>query len=148
MHSVFVLSVVGKPLAPTTSAKARKLLRAGAAKKVWSKFGTFGIQLHSETRTETPLTSLGYDGGTKFEGFAVVCGQENVLAVKLDLPDKAQIVRKLKKRRVLRRARRFRNCRRRPARFDNRARKDWLAPSQAVMVQSRLKVLRALFAMY
>jgi hypothetical protein len=149
MHTVFVLSIEGAPLTPTTPAKARKLLRSGAAKKVWSKFGTFGIQLLTEVRTETPLATMGYDGGTKFEGFAVVCGRENVLSVKLDLPDKQKIVRKLEERRNLRRARRFRNTRRRPARFDNRTRNsNWLAPSQRVMVQSRLKVLMALFAIY
>jgi RRXRR protein len=149
MHSVFVLSIAGTPLTPTTPARARKLLRAGVAKKVWSRFGTFGVQLVIESRTEIPLTTLGYDGGTKFEGFAVVCGEENVLAVKLDLPDKKQIVRKLEQRRTLRRARHFRKCRRRPVRFDNRTRRpDWIAPSQLVLVQSRLKVLDALFAIY
>jgi hypothetical protein len=147
MHSVFVLSIEGKPLTPTTPARARKLLEAGVAQKAWSKFGTFGIQLLVESRTEVPLTTWGYGGGAKFEGFAVMCGRENVLAIKLDLPDKQPIVRKLEERRTLRRARHFRRCRRRPARFDNRRRKlDWIAPSQLVMVQSRLKVLAALFA--
>src|SRR5690348_1385940 len=42
-HSVFVLDCHGRPLTPTTPAKARKLLRAGVAVKVWSQFGTFGI---------------------------------------------------------------------------------------------------------
>jgi hypothetical protein len=120
MHSVFVLSKAGEPLTPTTPARARKLLKAGAVKKVWSKFSTFGIQLLVESRSETPLTTLGYDGGTKFEGFAVVCGSENVLCVKLDLPNKQKIVRKLEERRHLRRARRFRKLRRRAKRSNNR----------------------------
>lgn len=147
-HRVFVLDVGGKPLTPTTSARARKLLAVGVAKKRWSKFGTFGIQLLAETRQEKPTTSLGVDPGTKFEGYAVVCGQENSLSVKLDLPDKKQIVKKLIKRRTLRRSRRFRKCRRRPARFQNRRRQGFLAPSQIVMLCSRLKLLRALFAIY
>jgi hypothetical protein len=147
-HAVYVLDMSGKPLTPTTPAKARKLLKAGAAKKVWSKFQTFGIQLLTETRQARPITSLGVDPGTKFEGYAVICGTENALAVKLDLPDKQNIAAKLKKRRSLRRARRFRKCRRRPARFANRSRKGFIAPSQLVIVCSRLKVLRALFALY
>lgn len=147
-HSVFVLAVDGKPLTPTTPAKARKLLKHGAAKKVWSKFGTFGIQLFEPTRTAMPVTALGIDVGTKFEGYAVVCGMENSLAVKLDLPDKKQIGRKLDTRRMLRRARRFRNCRRRAARFANRGRKGFLAPSQTVVVGSRLKILAALYHCY
>jgi hypothetical protein len=101
-----------------------------------------------ETRKETPLTVLGYDVGTKFEGIAVVSGKENSLAVKLDLPDKKQIVRKMKERRVLRRARRHRNCRRRPSRFDNRGRKGFIAPSQKVVIGSRLKVLGECFRLY
>jgi RRXRR protein len=147
-HSVFVLDVDGKPLAPTTPARARKLLEAGVARKRWSKFGTFGIQLLAPSRSETPLTALGVDHGTKFEGYAVVCGDENALAIKLDLPDKKKIVRKITERRVLRRARRYRKCRRRPMRFQNRSRKGFLAPSQSVIVGSRLKVLRELFRIY
>lgn len=118
------------------------------ARKRWSKFGTFGIQMLVPTRSETPRCSLGVDHGTTFEGYAAVCGAQNVLAVKLDLPNKKTIASKLTERRQLRRARRFRKCRRRPARFQNRSRKGFLAPSQAVIVGSRLKVLRALFAIY
>jgi hypothetical protein len=102
------------------------------ARKRWSKFGTFGIQLLTDTRTDTPNTALGVDKGTKFEGYSVVVGNENPLNIKLDLPDKKVIVRKLEERRTLRRARRHRNCRRRPKRLDNRRRENWLAPSQAV----------------
>jgi len=147
-HSVYVIGVDGKPLAPTKPSKARKLIKGGQAKKCWSKFNTFGIQMLVETRKETPLTVLGYDGGTKFEGIAVVSGKENSLAVKLDLPDKKNIVRKTEERRVLRRTRRHRNCRRRLARFNNRGRRGFIAPSQAVVVGSRLKVLGECFRLY
>jgi hypothetical protein len=143
-----VLGVDGKPLTPTKPARARKLLKGEVAKKVWSKFGTFGIQMLVETRKETPLTVLGYDVGTKFEGIVAVSGTENVLAIKLDLPDKKKIVRKIKARRTLRRTRRSRNCRRRPCRSLNRSRVDFLTPSQAVVVGSRLKILREFFRLY
>jgi hypothetical protein len=73
---------------------------------------------------------------------------ENPLAVKLDLPDKKNIVKKVKERRVLRRARRHRNCRRRPVRSDNRSRASFIAPSQAVVVGSRLKVLGECFRLF
>lgn len=148
LHTVFVLGVDGRPLTPTTPARARKLLRAGAATPVWSKLNTFGIRLLAPTRQEVEAGALGVDHGSKFEGYSVVVGHENPLNAKLDLPDKRQIVRKLEERRRLRRARRFRKCRRRPQRFDNRRRRDWLAPSQAVLVGSRLKVLRELFRIY
>ena len=149
MHTVFVIGVNGEPLAPTTSARARRLLDGGQATKCWSKFGVFGIRMLVNTRAEKPLTTLGYDGGTKFEGFAAVSGNENVLAVKLDLPDKKKIVRKMTERRILRHARRHRNCRRRASKFDNRWRSSgWLAPSQSVIVGSRLKILAELFRLY
>jgi len=147
LHSVFVLGSDGKPLTPTTPARARKLLKGGQAKKAWSKFGTFGIQMLVETRKETPLTVLGYDIGTRYEGIAVVSGTENVLAVKLDLPDKNNIVRKMEERRHLRKNRRYRKCRKRLVRL-NRSRRYFLAPSQVVMVGSRLKVLGACFKIY
>ncbi|MGD0041976.1 MAG: RRXRR domain-containing protein, partial [Isosphaeraceae bacterium] len=57
-HTVFVLSLDENPLTPTTPAKARKLIRGGVAKQVWSKFGTFGIQMLVSTRRETPRVAL------------------------------------------------------------------------------------------
>jgi hypothetical protein len=147
-HSVFVLSKEGTPLTPTTPKRARTMLKDGVAKSVWNKFGCFGIQILVETRKEVPRTILGVDLGTKFEGYAVVSGKENSLAVMLRLPDKKKIVKKLEERRMLRRARRQRNCRRREARFDNRERKGFIAPSQLVIVQSRLKVMQEFFKCY
>lgn len=146
-HSVFVLGADGHPLSPTTPAKARKLLEGGKAEKVWSKFGTFGIHILAETRMDIPLTVLGYDVGTKYEGIVVVSGHENVLSVKLDLPDKKMIVRRIEERRSLRRTRRQRNCRRRPAR-SNRKTMKFLTPSQLVVIESRIKVLSACFRIY
>jgi hypothetical protein len=100
------------------------------------------------TRYEVLKTTLGVDNGTKFEGYVVVCGKENSLSVKLDLPDKKKIVRKLAERSALRRMRRFRHCRRRAACFSNRKRQGFLAPSQAVVVFSPLKILREFFRLY
>jgi hypothetical protein len=149
VHTVFVVGADGEPLAPTTPVRARHLMREKQAEACWSKFGIFGIQMLVPTRKESLKTVLGYDAGTKYEGLAVVSGTENVLAVKLDLPDKRKIARKMAERRILRRARRHRNCRRRATRFDNRSRSaGWIAPSQSVIVGSRLKVLRELFRMY
>ena len=147
-HNVFVLDVEGNPLTPTNFRKAKKLIKGGVAKKVWSKFGTLGIQMLIETRKEKPDCAIGIDHGTKFEGYSIVCDKENNLNIKLDLPDKKNIVRKLKERRILRRTRRSQKCRRREARFENRNREGFIAPSQMVIINSRLKVIKELIKMY
>lgn len=147
-HNVFVLDIEGKPLTPTTNARARKLLKSRQAKPVWNKFGKFGIQMLVETRKETPETVLGIDFGTKFEGYAIVVGKENNIAVMWKLPDKKKIVTKLGERRLLRRARRFRSCGRRQCRSNNRGRENFIAPSQNMIIQSRLKVIREFFKYY
>lgn len=147
-HSVFVLDVNGKPLTPCKPSKARNLLKGNQAKPVWNKFGMFGIQMLVETGKETPKTVLGVDFGTKFEGYAVVTGKENNLSAMWKLPDKEKIVKKLDERRQMRRARRWRTCRRRECRSDNRNKDGFIAPSQLMMVQSRLKALKEFFKCY
>lgn len=147
-HNVFVLDVNGKPLTPTTNSKARKLMKNNQAKPIWNKFSQFGIQMLVDTRKETPKTVLGVDFGTKFEGYSIVVGTENNLSVMWKFPDKKNLVRKLTERRQLRRARRYRNCRRRPERFDNRKKDDFIAPSQLQIVNSRLKCMNQFFKCY
>ena len=147
-HNVFVVGFDGKPLTPTTNAKVRKLMEGKQAKPVWNKFGKFGIQMVVPTRKNSPKTALGTDFGTKFEGYAVTVGKENNLSVMWKLPDKKKIVRKLEERRRLRRARRQRKTRRRPCKFDNRGKDGFIAPSQLVIVNSRLKCLQELFKCY
>jgi len=147
-HAVFVVGVDGTPLTPTTSAKARKLLKGKQAKPIWNRFGQFGLRMLVKTGTITPNTILGVDFGTKFEGYAVVTGKENNLAVMWKLPDKKNIVRKCEERRQLRRARRFRNCRRKQCRFSNRDKKGFIAPSQLVIIYSRLKAISEFLKCY
>ncbi|MBI4447898.1 RRXRR domain-containing protein [Candidatus Woesearchaeota archaeon] len=147
-HNVFVLDVEGKPLTPTTNAKARKLIRDKQAKPIWNKFSQFGIQMLAQTREGMPKFVLGCDWGTKFEGLSVVSETNNNLNVMWKLPNKKTIVNKLEERRQLRRARRWRNCRRRECRFGNRGKKGFIAPSQLVIVQSRLKAMQELLKGY
>jgi len=147
-HSVFVLNVDGEPLTPCKPSKARKLLKDKQAKTIWNKFGMFGIQMLRRVGSKHPETTLGYDMGTKFEGHAIVCGGEGNLCVMWKLPDKKKIVKKKEEQRRLRRARRWRNCRRRECKFNNRERDGFIAPSQNVILQSRLKALKELFRCY
>ena len=145
---IFVLSKKGKPLTPCKNGKARKMLVGGVARVVWNKFGEFGIQMLIPTREHTPKVVLGIDTGTKFEGLSLIVGKENQLNVMWLLPDKKVLVRKLKERRTLRRARRQRNCRRREARFNNRNKDGFIAPSQLMIVNSRLKCIKEFFKYY
>ena len=147
-HSVFVIGVDGKPLTPTTNAKARKLMKGNQAKPVWNKFSQFGLQMLVETRKNVPQTILGIDNGTKFEGYTVTTGTENNFAVMWKLPDKKKLVKKLEERRRLRRARRFRNCRRRACRINNRNKDGFIAPSQLQVVMSRIKCINELIKCY
>jgi len=148
-HSIPVIGVDGTPLTPTMPSKARKLVKGGQATGFWNKLDQYCLRLTVETRTGGLDAELGVDPGAKYDGYAVVCGDENPLNIKVNLPDKEKIVRKITERRHLRRARRFRKCRRRPRRFNNRRRaRDWIAPSQLVLVQVRLKVLTALLDTY
>jgi RRXRR protein len=148
-HTVPVIGQDGQPLTPTTPARARKLARAGQAVPFWTRLNTWAIRMVVPTRKEQPRCGLGVDHGHAHEGYAVVCGTENVLNVTLHLPDKAHVVRKLQERAQLRHSYRSRRRRRRPKRFSNRRRKpDWIAPSQLVLVQARLTMLRTLRALY
>ena len=85
---VFVLGVDGKPLTPVKPQRAKRLMKDKQAKPIWNKFSQFGIQMLVETRKETPKSVLGCDFGTKFEGYSLISGKENVLNVMLKLPDK------------------------------------------------------------
>lgn len=145
---IFVLSFTGSPLTPCKPQKARKLILGKVAVVVWNKFGQFGIQMLVQTREFVLKTVLGIDFGTKFEGYSLISGSENLLNVMWLLPDKKVLVRKLEERRDLRRARRWRNCRRREARFDNRSKNGFIAPSQLMMVNSRLKCIKEFFRDY
>lgn len=148
INRIFVLSCEGKPLTPCRPQKARKLLIGGIAKVIWNKFGEFGIQLSVRTREFTPKVVLGEDWGSKFEGYSLISGSENLSNVMLLLPDKKKLVKKLEERRQLRRAKRWRNCRRRECRSDNRNRNNFIAPSQMQIINSRLKIMREFFKCY
>jgi hypothetical protein len=145
---IFVIGVDGKPLTPVKPQRAKRLMKEKQAMPVWNKFSRFGIQMIVDTRKETPKTVLGQDWGTKFEGYSLISGKENVLNVMLKLPDKKKLIKKLEERKHLRRARRWRNCKRRESRFDNRKREDFVAPSQLQVVNSRLKCMDEFFKCY
>lgn len=137
----------GTPLMPCAPSKARKLLRAGAAVRKWTKTGIFYIQLTTPTSTHTQVMVLGHDPGAHYDGMAIVTAKQVQMTGMLIV--KNHISQKLDQRRHMRHARRFRKTRRRPARFDNRIRaQGWLPPSIQVKADMRQAFLKALFAIY
>jgi 5-methylcytosine-specific restriction endonuclease McrA len=133
-NRVFVLDTDHVPQTPVHPAVARKMLtekRAAVLTRV-----PFTIIL--KTRGPGPLFvrqhRLKIDPGSKTTGLALLDGGKVVWAA--ELTHRGQRIKEaLEKRRVVRRGRRQRTTRYRPARFDNRRRpKGWLPPS----LQSRV----------
>ena len=142
-----VLHKDGSPLTPCKPAKARKLLKGCVAEKRWNRLGQFYIQMLVETGKQTPEMWLANDPGSKYDGIAVGTATRVQTTAMLELP--RGIEKKLTNRKQLRRARRFRNCRRRPARFNNRCRPEgWIAPSQKAKVDFRLRIIHELYKLY
>src|SRR3989338_7940993 len=123
-------------------------MEGNQAKPIWNKFGEMGIRMLVDTRKETPKTILGCDFGAKFEGYSILSGKENILNAMWKLPEKNKLAKKLEERRTMRRARRFRNCRRRECRSDNRNKEGFIAPSQLQVINSRLKCMSEIFKCY
>lgn len=143
-----VVSLDGIPLMPTTPAHSRKLLKDRVARPRRNKLGLFYIQMRIPVGTATQPMILTDDFGGRHEGMAVASHRQVELTAQVELP--VGIPKKMATRAALRRARRFRHCPRRPARFANRRYhgRSWLAPTQAAKTHVRLKTARELCALY
>lgn len=147
MQKVPVVHIDGTPLMPCSPSKARKLLNNGGAIKKWTKTGVFYIQLTTPTSKNTQSLVLGFDPGAKYDGFCVASEQQMQSSGMLVVDNR--IVKKMEQRRNMRRARRFRKTRRRPARFDNRKKPEgWLPPSIKAKVDMRIQFFEHLLAIY
>jgi len=125
---------------PATPARARQLLKQGKAKPYWNKLGIFGIILTYEVQPDNQDLVVGIDPGSSFEGWSVVGTKETVLNGMSEAPK--HVKKAVEVRRTLRRARRFRNCWRRPARFNNRLRnKTALPPSTLARWNAKVRIL-------
>lgn len=147
MQKVPVVHQDGTPLMPCSPAKARKLLKAGAAVKKWTKTDMFFIQLTTPTGKETQPMVMGIDPGANYDGICIASEKQMQMSGMLLV--KNRIARKMDVRRSMRRARRWRNCRRRPKRFSNRTRKEgWLPPSIKAKVDTRVALIKSLISIY
>ncbi len=126
-NHVFVLDTNRKPLTPCKPGVARSLLKAGKA-SVFRRY-PFTIILNKEVDANPEPLELKLDPGSKVTGIALKQGNHIIFAAELQHRGQ-QIKEALLSRRQLRRSRRNRKTRYRPARFLNRTRsKGWLAPS-------------------
>ena len=123
---VYVHDARGRPLDPTTPARARLLLKRGQAEVVART--PFTIRMVDREDGYTTEVMLGVDSGYSKVGFSAVTQKEELLAGVMILRN--DMSKNLEQRKRYRRNRRSRNTRYRAPRFDNRKREEgWLAPS-------------------
>jgi hypothetical protein len=128
------------PLMPTSSVRARQLLKQGKAKPYWNKLGIFCIILTYDVQPDNQELVVGIDPGSSFEGWSVVGTQETVLNGMSEAPK--HVKKAVEVRRTMRRARRGRKCWRRPARFNNRLnRRQFLPPSTFARWNAKVRIL-------
>jgi 5-methylcytosine-specific restriction endonuclease McrA len=138
----FVLNINREPLTPVHPAAARKLLAQSKA-AIFRQF-PFTIILKEESTESIQPLEIKIDPGSKVTGLAILCGSKLIWAAELTHRG-ATIQSALLSRRQLRRGRRNRKTRYRPARFLNRTRpKGWLAPSLQHRVDTTLTWVRKL----
>ena len=139
---VFVLDKAGRPLMPTTPARARILLQNTRA--VLVRLHPFAIRLKYRIGGEVQPILLALDPGSKTTGMALarVVGKTRFALWLGELIHRGAVIRKhLQQRSAFRRRRRGANLRYRAPRFNNRTRpKGWLAPS----LQHRVDTTRSL----
>ena len=124
--SVFVKSMRGEPLMPTSNQKARKLLKSKQA-TIYS-YQPFCIQLCHPTGEATQTCRVGIDTGSKHMGFAVVQNEKVIQKGEVEL--RQDVSGNLTTRKLYRRERRSRKTRYRAPRFLNRRIPDhWIPPS-------------------
>jgi len=138
-----VISKTGKPLMPTSSARARELVRKGRALRRFSH-GLFYIKLTDRSDGNTKPVACGIDPGSKKEGFTVKSANRTFLNIQADAV--TWVKDAVETRRNMRRSRRNRKtpCR---ANRKNRSR-GGLSPSTKARWQWKLRIAGWLANLY
>lgn len=135
MSFVFVVDTEHHPLNPVHPGEARRLLTRGKA-AVWRRYPFTIIRTQAVPDVQPAPLRVKLDPGSQTTGLAVVNDASGQVVWAGELSHRGQQVKaRLDQRRLCRHSRRQRHTRYRPARFDNRRRRDgWLPPS----LESRL----------
>ena len=136
---VYVIGKNGKPLMPTTPARARVLLKQGRAKCV--RRNPFTIKLLYRTTHYTQPCQIAVDTGSGTLGSAAVTDDGKTLYLS-EVEVRNDIKKRMDRRRKYRRTRRSRKTRYRKARFDNRGastRKDRFSPTMVSKLHTHEK---------
>ena len=139
---VYVISKTGKPLMPTTPARARKKLKSGLAKVI--RRTPFTIKLIYDSKEYTQPLTHGVDTGSSKIGSAVTDEENNILYVS-EIEIRNDIADRMTRRSKYRRNRRNRKTRYRKPRWLNRKnsiRKDRFSPTMSSKIDSHLKEIK------
>jgi hypothetical protein len=143
MNSVYVLSADRVPLMPCRPVIARLLLKNGKAKVIHRTPFTIKLNAHPEQVYTQPLT-LGVDTGSTVIGSAV--SDENGAVLYLsEVQVRNDITKTMKERAALRRNRRNRKTRYRPARWLNRKnsiKQGRFSPTMRSKIEAHLREIR------
>lgn len=135
---VYVLNMHGEPLMLCKPRKARILLKEKKAKVV--NRTPFTIQLLYGSYGYKQPVNLGVDAGSKYIGLSATTEKKELFKAIVEL--RQDIPKLLGNRKTLRRSRRNRKLRYRPARFNNRGKKGKLAPSIQHKIDSHLTIIK------
>lgn len=144
---VSVLNPDGSPAMPTKLSRARRWLKVGKARVVYNDINIFCVQLIAEpSGRDTQPVVLDIDPGKLYTGMAAQSARATLFMAHLVLPFQT-VKDRMDTRRIMRRNRRYRKCRRRPARFNNRRLKK-VPPSIKANRQLERRVAKELLAIY
>ena len=136
---VYVISKTGKPLMPCSPAKAKRMLKKGAAHVI--RRSPFTIQLNFDCEEKVQEVTLGIDSGAKNIGFSATTNKKELISGTVILDDRMKS--RLDDRRMYRKMKRNRLWYRKP-RWKNRVsskKKGWLPPSILRKYQTHLTLI-------
>jgi hypothetical protein len=128
---------------PTKASRARRWIKEGKAIPKWNKLGMFYVEL-----TVNPVNSahqslaIGIDSGTTFEGLSVVGPRDTVLNIMSEAV--TWVKHSVEQRRHMRKARRYRNTRRRKTKPNRCNDKKFVPPSTKARWDAKLSIVRQL----